>query len=118
MRRMSALGTDPPISSNRRSSFSPKRFETEHLIRQRRFVGREDVLDGLAALRGEKRTLLVKPHPWDANNAIVTALSGVGGKITNSNTYALLASPEVEVVTLSSSVGQEARAFGAQSGDH
>jgi hypothetical protein len=82
------------------------------LIRQRRFLGKEDALDRLVALRNESRPLLIKPHPWQAVSDIVEALVEIGGEITDSNTYALLASPQVEVFTLSSSVGREARVFG------
>lgn len=82
------------------------------LIKQGRFVGKEDVLGGFAALQGADHPLLIKPHPWQADSDIVRALVEKGGAITNINTYSLLTSPLVEVATLSSSVGREARFFG------
>jgi hypothetical protein len=84
------------------------------LIRHGRFAGKEDVLSGLAGLQDKDRPLLLKPHPWQAESNVIQALIETGGEITTANTYALLASPQVEVVTLSSSVGREARFFGRQ----
>jgi hypothetical protein len=81
------------------------------LIRDGRFVGKEDVLERIVSFaRG--RPILIKPHPWQPDTDIVEALVELGGDITDSNTYALLACPHVEVMTLSSSVGREARVFG------
>ena len=80
------------------------------LIRQGRFVGVED----LDALDLAGRPLLIKPHPWQPDSDVVQALIARGGKVTDCNTYALLASPQVSVATLSSSVGREARVFGRE----
>lgn len=92
--------------------FFAQTLQDRTLIRDRRFLGKEDVLDTIVALRNENCRLLIKPHPWQASSDIVEALVEIGGEITSANTYALLASPKVEVATLSSSVGREARVFG------
>lgn len=89
--------------------------QTEHdrtLIRGGEFCGPAEALDGISSFRRGRR-ILVKPHPWQPESQTVQALvAGAGAELTGINTYALLADPRVEVVTLSSSVGREARAFG------
>lgn len=84
------------------------------LIRDGGFCGVIEALRGLENLRGSMR-LLIKPHPWEPGNPVVSALVDSGGCIADAPTYALLANPHVHAVTLSSSVGREARAFGRQS---
>ncbi|RYE46236.1 MAG: hypothetical protein EOP24_16480 [Hyphomicrobiales bacterium] len=79
------------------------------LIRDGGFVVANDVRDHLV---GQKR-LLVKPHPFAPQNPIVTELVASGATILNSSTYGVLASTtDIRVLTISSSVAIEARAFG------
>jgi hypothetical protein len=81
------------------------------LINNGRFCDASDALNLVKdMLRG--RPLLVKPHPWQNKSAVIDALVEAGGQITNLETYSLLSNSYVEVGTLSSSTGWEARAFG------
>lgn len=84
------------------------------LIAGNRFLGSSDALEGLAGL-GKDRPLLAKPHPWQPDNPVVETLRAAGGTITEIATCSLLTDPAVDVVTLSSSVGWEALAFGRRS---
>jgi hypothetical protein len=81
------------------------------LIKNEGFCAAEDALALVAEAAGG-RSLLLKPHPWEPDNPVVHALVQAGARITEENTYALLSHPAVEVLTLSSSVGREARAWG------
>lgn len=82
------------------------------LIDGRHFCGVQEALAGVAELVECHRPFLIKPHPWMASSEVVSALVAAGGQVTDIATYRLLASPVVDVVTLSSSVGREALAFG------
>ncbi|THF48081.1 hypothetical protein [Allorhizobium terrae] len=84
------------------------------LIHNGGFRTEKDVLDIIDSLRGG-RPILIKDHPWNTSSDVVNALISAGGVTTNLNTYALLSCASVEVVTLSSSVGREAAAFGRRS---
>lgn len=66
--------------------------------------------DALAAF--DPAGLRVKRHPWVKECPIVDALVYGGAVETEADTYALLCTDGVEVETLSSSVGREAKAFG------
>lgn len=80
------------------------------MIRDGRFCESADVVEVLDAARCG-RPVLVKPHPWEPDNVIVSELVARGAQITDAETYALLANPMIEVLTFSSSVGREACAF-------
>lgn len=76
------------------------------LIRDGRFCSTSDLADL------DVRDMLLKPHPGEPDNEIVRYLKSRGAVVTNVPTYTLLANQHVEVVTFSSSVAFEARAFG------
>ncbi|MBS4104713.1 hypothetical protein, partial [Tsukamurella paurometabola] len=56
--------------------------------------------------------LRIKRHPWVQDCPIVDAMVERGAVVTDADTYALLSSEGVEVETLASSVGREAKTFG------
>lgn len=60
------------------------------------------------------RKIFVKPHPLQPDNPIILAcINEFGAKIIEENTYEILSLPQdISIVTLSSSVGPEAKAFG------
>lgn len=82
------------------------------LIRDGRFVNADDITEWLDSKLGERR-LLIKPHPWAPNNPLVSRLMNeFHGAITELNTYDILSNSASDIVTVSSSVGREAAAFG------
>ena len=78
------------------------------LIKNGRFCGIEDLSE--IAMPD-----FVKLHPSETDSQFARHLIKRGAIVTNEETYAMLANPNVEVVTFSSSVGREALAFGRKS---
>lgn len=79
------------------------------LIKRGAFCGVDEVLGSIDHAPDE---LWVKPHPWQPDAPVTCALLDRGARLAPDETYALLANPCVAPVTLSSSIGCEAAAFG------
>lgn len=90
------------------------------MISDGRFLRPEDYMEGLIArvrALSSHGTVLVKLHPLERNLAVLEALRGAKFDIveTDEQVYALLSSGLVSsVVSVSSSVGEEARFFGLE----
>jgi hypothetical protein len=77
------------------------------------FFSAEEAVARLADLVG-KRRLWIKPHPYSLENPVIQmAMERVGGQLISENAYGILsANVDIDVVTISSSVGCEAPWFG------
>jgi hypothetical protein len=77
------------------------------------FFSTEATLAALAGLVG-KRRLLIKPHPFALESQVIqSAIERLGGRLINENAYRILsADVDIEVATVSSSIGHEAPWFG------
>lgn len=73
------------------------------------FVG----VDQLRQARIKPKGLVVKPYPREPEGEVIFWLMAEGASIAYEPTYALLADAGVTALTLSSSVGCEARFFGS-----
>jgi hypothetical protein len=81
------------------------------LIRDRRFFSVDDFgIDFQEFLRSNN--FYIKPHPWEPDTEIVRYLISNGAKLLDKNTYSIISCPNIRIVTISSSVGREARSFG------
>lgn len=81
------------------------------LIHQGRFFGISDLEDYLATIF-RSANVFVKPHPWEKEAPVVRKLISEGAQLIDANTYAIISNRSVDVITISSSVGREARVFG------
>ena len=83
------------------------------LIKGNFFAGAEEAIIAIERAR-DGRPILIKPHPWAPNNTVVDLCQvAFKAEITDINTYEILSHPaDIKVITISSSVGVEARAFG------
>jgi hypothetical protein len=77
------------------------------------FFSADETARALAALVG-KRRLWIKPHPYALpNNVIRSTIDQLGGQFINENAYGILsADVDIDIVTISSSIGREAPWFG------
>jgi len=77
------------------------------------FFSAEDTVAALADLAA-KRRLWIKPHPCAPQNPVVQlAIERLGGQLIKENAYWILsADADIEVATVSSSIGHEAPWFG------
>jgi hypothetical protein len=76
------------------------------------FFSAEEAVARLADIVG-KRRLWIKPHPYDLENPVIQmAMDRLGGQLISENAYGILsANVDIDVVTISSSVGCEAPWF-------
>jgi hypothetical protein len=77
------------------------------------FFSAEEAVARVADLVG-KRRLWIKPHPYGLENPVIQiAMERLGGQLIGENAYGILSADEdIDVVTISSSVGCEAPWFG------
>lgn len=85
------------------------------MIREGRLMRPADLQADLQKALVDRPNVLFKPHPYERNDAMLNAVKTVSpeARVVTDNIYALLACDQItDVVTVSSSVGEEARYFG------
>jgi hypothetical protein len=111
-RRLRSKGLKTALNDNDVVFFAQSERDRTLITREGSFFSPEEAVARLTDLVG-KRRLWIKPHPYGLKNPVIQmAMDRLGGQLIGENAYGILsADVDIDVVTISSSVGCEAPWF-------